>query len=140
MAVQWLRSRLPRDSTAKEKLFREIIMGIQRQLSQEGRHMRRLHIVLQHLPCMVAGEIPGSDEEAEVHGMAREASDLVDQLVMIVGQDVPRERTVKDMLREAAGRRDMASSSGDQASSSGIPLLHQVVARWAKKLKHFSDG
>ena len=128
--TQWLRARLPTQWDQRSQLYQEILKGLQRQLREECRHLRRLHMAVQSLKTMGVGAVPGHDEEAEIDGMKREAADLVDQIVMMMGLEQRHPRSVKDWLRGGA-------SSGRASSSTSFTTASQeaeALRRWLNEL------
>ena len=85
--AKWLRRRLSRDKGSRRDLYQQVMKGLQAQLAQEARHLRRLHAAFHSLSTMGVGTPPGSDEETSAEDLHREAKDMVDQLVMEIGRE-----------------------------------------------------
>ena len=96
---RWLRSRLSSEPRRRGLVFRALLRKLRQQLAEEGRHLRRLHMALQQAQTMglegdhQAGALVEDDEDVEA-----EAGDLVDQLVMTVG-DSSSPQTVLSLLQ-----------------------------------------
>ena len=92
----------------RKELYKLVLGAIQRQVAQEARHLRRLHVAFHYLTAM-----------GEVEGQRRNASEMVDQLILQIGQDVgPRD--IRDMLGALSSR-----------PSSSIPPPSTTICRRA---------
>ena len=129
MLNSWVRSRLPAAKEERRRLFKDVLRGLQLQLAQECRQLRRLHMGVQQLYVMGEGSPP--PEEVSVEGtesVPRQARDLVDQIIMIIG-DTPRLPSVLALL----GATSSATSSGSTSSGKNVGTFAQegeALKRW----------
>ena len=56
--AKWLECRLPKNQECKKDLYKQIMQGLQQQLAQEARHLRRLHVAFHALGAMGVGHHP----------------------------------------------------------------------------------
>ena len=128
--TRWLRDRLPPQGVQREDLYMQVIQGLRAQLTQECRHLRRLHMALENIYMMGIGTGESvSQGEPEDSQMPQDARDLVDQIIMTVGQQpAPQRQTILDILR---GTSTSSSSTGESARH-GPGLFHECEAlrRW----------
>ena len=108
--AKWLRRRLPRDQGSRRDLYQQVMKGLQAQLAQEARHLRRLHAAFHSLSAMGVGTLPGSDEETSAEDLHREAKDMVDQLVMEIGRETDA-RDIRTWLGMSATSSSSTSST-----------------------------
>ena len=127
--TSWVRQRLPPGRVERRRLFRDVLRGLQVQLAQECRHLRRLHMGVQQLYVMGEGLPPSEDlslEESE--DVPQLAQDLVDQIIMIIG-DTAKPPSVLTLL----GARTAASSSTLPPPSRQVGTFAQegeALRRW----------
>ena len=110
LITRWIRARLARDAAGRMRLHRDIMLALRKQVLEECRHVRRLHMAL------IQAETMGIERESAAassheNEIPRDAQDLVDQIVMNIGRDTKKrtKRTVADMLRDEG-----ATSSGSR--------------------------
>ena len=124
--TKWVRQRLPTNPQARRQLFLQVVNGLRLQVSQECRHLRRLHMGLEQMYCMGEGAAYSVGTLETMDDLPQDARDLVDQVIMNIGNDA-RGQTVLDMLQGQAS--SSASSSSSPATGS---LLQECDAlrRW----------
>ena len=136
MAVtRWLRERLPADPAQRTELYRQVVRGLRVQITQECRHLRLLHMALEHVYVMGVdtGEAL-SQGEPEHSQLPPDAKDLVDQIIMTVGQGSSRPRpTVLDMLRGPGSTSSSTMAAAAEERDNGGERLFfecESLRRW----------
>ena len=137
MAVtRWLRERLPAASAQRTELYRQVVQGLRVQLTQECRHLRRLHMALEHVYVMGVdtGEAL-SQGEPEDSQLPPDAKDLT------VGQGSSRPRpTVLDMLRGPESTSSSAMAAAAEGRDNGGERLFFECESLRKWLNHVFEA
>ena len=125
---RWLRRRLPQERPQRRLLFDLVVQGLRDQLAQECRHLRRLHMGLEHAYTMGVSDMTQAMDNATDDEMRSLARDYVDQIVMNIGQNTSS-RTVISLLQEGASS---SSSSGPPPRGSHGSLFQEgeALRRW----------
>ena len=125
---RWIRRRLPRTHPQRTHLFNLIIHGLREQLAQECRHLRRLHMGLEHAYTMGINNETQVDDGTSEEEMQRMARDYVDQIVLNIGHNSSN-RSVLSMLQEGGSS---SSSTGPPPRGSQGSLFQEgeALRRW----------
>ena len=136
MLSQWLRRKLPSGRPNRGAVYRQVIELLRQQLTAECRHLRRLHMGFQQVQTLSLDqgqEVPTQALDGDEIDVAK---DLVDQLVMIIG-NVRSSPTVMEMLGAASGSR-ASSSSGPATLQLGTLFQEsEALRRW---LNEYFEG
>ena len=130
---KWLRRKLPQDGPRRAKVFTLMNEKLRRQLAEECRHLRRLHMGFQQMQTMGFHQDRSSqnEEDAECDLLAM---DLVDQLVMIIG-NTRSKGTIVEMLGAST-----ASSSAGPAHTLRQGTLYQESECLRRWLNDYYEG
>ena len=137
LLLKWLRKKLPSSTPSRGRVYRRVLDRLRVQLTEECRHLRRLHMGFQQVQQLTL------DQEQQLHVDPdtqddEEARDLVDQIIMLIG-NVRSQPTVMEMLNGVEGSR--SSSSTGPANTMALGTLYQEsesLRRWLNE--HFEGS
>ena len=124
--TKWVRQRLPTNPQARRQLFLQVVNGLRLQVSQECRHLRRLHMGLEQMYCMGEGAAYSVGTLETMDDLPQDARDLVDQIIMNIGNDA-RGQTVLDMLQ---GQASSSASSSSTLATGSLLQECDALRRW----------
>ena len=128
MITRWIRARLPHDPAGRQRLHEDIMNALRKQVMEECRHLRRLHMALTQAETM------GIEQEAtaitlEEPEVPRDAQDLVDQIVMNIGRDT-KKRTVAEMWRAEGASSSSSRGPPPEGSHGTLYQECESLRRW----------
>ena len=138
MIARWLRAKLPTLPRTRALVFRTLRRRLELQLAQEARHLRRLHMAFQQ--AQTTGLDPDAtvsmqeNEEQEIFDIAQ---DLVDELVMVIGNTKEGPRSILDVLH---ARGTASSSSAALAGPNRQGTLAQEMESLRRWLNEVFEG
>ena len=115
--TRWIRERLPPSEPERTAHYHMLVQALRTQVAQECRHLRRLHMSLEHVYAMGIA-LPPNDSQATLSDDHLEESmdvkDMVDQIIMMMAQYQPRRQpSVMEMLQGVSEASTTSSGSAD---------------------------